>query len=101
MVVMYIAEKDALEITFSEHDDVIQTFPADRADDAFRIILLPRGPRRGGDFLDAERFGLPQKSISIDRIAIPDQVVRCLSCAAGLNELTRCPNGGGMGVTLK
>ena len=37
MVVMYIAEKDALEMTFSEHDYVIQAFPTYRADDAFCV----------------------------------------------------------------
>jgi hypothetical protein len=88
-------------MTFSQHDHVIQAFPTDRSDYAFRVGVLPRRPGRGDDFFDAERFDLPQKSISIDRIAISDQVARCLGRVAGFNELTRCPSGSGMGSDIE
>ena len=43
------------------HDDVVQAFPADRADQAFRIAVLPRRACRGRMIADAKRVNSPDE----------------------------------------
>jgi hypothetical protein len=42
-------------VTLVKDDDVIQTFAADRADEALDIGVLPGGAWRGNNLLDAHR----------------------------------------------
>ena len=46
VVVREVTAQQASEVPFVEHDDVIEALPSDRADDAFRVAVLPRRPRR-------------------------------------------------------
>ena len=43
------------------HDDVVQAFPADRADQAFRIAVLPRRACRGRMIADAKGMNSPDE----------------------------------------
>ena len=42
VIILKIARQDAAQVTIVEDDDVIQTFAADRADEALDIGILPR-----------------------------------------------------------
>jgi hypothetical protein len=41
-MILKISRQDATQVTLVEDDDVIQTFGADRADEALDIWILPR-----------------------------------------------------------
>ena len=52
VVIVKVRRQHRAQVTLIEDDEVIEAFPADRADDAFDIGVLPRRSRRGGDLLD-------------------------------------------------
>ncbi len=70
VVVVDVARQDALEMALTQSDHVIQTLPPYGADQPFGIRILPRSSRRGRDFFDPERGGLPTKCLSVDGISI-------------------------------
>jgi hypothetical protein len=47
VVILHVIFEDAAQVLLACHHDVVQAFPADRADQALRISILPRRPRRG------------------------------------------------------
>jgi hypothetical protein len=64
VVILKIRRQRTAQVTLIEDDDVIETFAADRADDALDIGVLPRRSRCGDDLLDRHRLdtiteGLP------------------------------------------
>ncbi len=79
-----------------EDDDVIRTLPADAANDALGIGILPRPPRCDRTFLHPQTAHALSKVISIDSIAITQQVLRRRRPWKGLTELLRRPFGGRM-----
>ncbi len=70
MVVHEVRAKDAHQVSLVEHDDVIQTLSADRADEPLTIRILPRRPRRANDFLDSHVLNALLKHVTIDAVAI-------------------------------
>ena len=62
VVIPKIRGQHTAQVTLIEDDDVIETFAADRADDALHIGVLPWLSRRGDDLLyrqDTIAEGLP------------------------------------------
>ena len=64
VVILKVCRQHTAQVTLIEDDDVIETFAADRANDALDIGVLPRRSRRGDDPLDSHRLntiaeGLP------------------------------------------
>jgi hypothetical protein len=43
-----IGFEDTAEVSFAEHDHMIEAFPADGTDQPLRMRVLPRRSRRGG-----------------------------------------------------
>ena len=41
VVIAGVGRKDSAQMTFAEDDDVIEAFPADRADQSLRMPVLP------------------------------------------------------------
>ena len=56
VVVVKICRQHTAQVTLIEDDDVIETFAADRADDALDIGVLPGRSRRSDDLLDCHRL---------------------------------------------
>jgi len=55
VVITRVARKDSAQVGLAEDDDVIEAFPADRADQSLRMPVLPRRPR--GDRVIAYAHG--------------------------------------------
>ena len=55
VVIPKIRRQHTTQVTLIEDDDVIETFAADRADDALHISVLPWRSRRGDDLLYRHR----------------------------------------------
>ena len=47
--------KDPAQVSLSEHDHVVNTFPSDRADQSLCVRILPRRARGNGLVADAHR----------------------------------------------
>ena len=71
----------------AEDDDIVETFPPDRANQSFRMSVLPWRAWRGWPVPNAHGAKPPGKNFTIDRVAIADDVVRRPFPAAGFDEL--------------
>ena len=76
---------------------MVQTFSANRTDDAFNVSSLPRRPRSAEDFFDIHHGGLVAELLAIDSISISQQISRRGIKRKGLEHLLRRPFRRGMG----
>ena len=65
VVILKVRRQHAAQVMLIEDDDVIETFAADGADDAFDIGVLPRRSRRGDDLLDSHRLNTIAEGLTI------------------------------------
>ena len=79
------------KMALANDDDVIKTFPSDRADQPLRISVLPRRPRRDRSVANAHGPDAPDEGSAIRAVAVADQVGWSLVPAAGLGQLTGKP----------
>ena len=70
MVVAEVFAKDPVQVSLIEHDDVVQTIPANGTNHAFHEWILPRRTRRCKHILDSQALDPSLDSFSIDGIAI-------------------------------
>src|SRR5580704_1412773 len=91
VVIDAVGRKDSAQVGLAEDDDVIEAFPADRADQSLRMPVLPRRPR--GDRVIAYAHGCKtlRDGLAIAPVAVPNHVVRCLIPREGIRELTADP----------
>ena len=96
IVVVDVLPHNHAKMPFAEHDDVVEAFASNRADQPLGIRVLPRRMRRYDCLPDLQGLRLTRKSLSIDLIAVPDQIPgRTLHCAR-LEQLARGPFRGRM-----
>src|SRR5215472_5089349 len=76
MIIIHECVEVPLQAAFVEHDQVIQAFAAERADDPLDISTLPRGTRRQQYLFDAHCLHLLHEVMAEDPIAIAQQVPR-------------------------
>ncbi len=91
VVIGEIITEKPFEMAFVEDNDVIQTLPANAANDALGIGILPRAPRCGRAFLHPQTAHAFSKLASIDGITIAQQVLRRGLPWKRFNELLRSP----------
>ena len=58
----------------AEDDDMIKTFPSDRADQPFRMSILPWRSWRSWPVTNAHGAKPPGENLAIDAVAIADDV---------------------------
>ena len=73
----------------AKYNDIVQALPPDRADQPFRISVLPRRSRRGRPVTNAHRPKATNENIAINSVAVADHVLRRSCPPIGLCELTR------------
>ena len=73
VVVDVLAEKTS-QVSFAEHDDVVEKLAANAADEALRCPVLP-GALKGSPFrIQAERSDGASNTVREDRVVVEDQV---------------------------
>ena len=80
---------------------MVQTFPANRADHAFHVSTLPGSPGSAENFIDIHDCDLVAELLSVDPIAISQQIFRCCVEGKGFEHLLRGPFGRGMTCQVK
>src|SRR5271155_2389056 len=80
----------------AKHDDMVQAVPPNRADQPFRISVLPWRLRRRRPVANAHRSNAPFEDLAINSIPITDDVSRSCGSAIGLRELAGDPFSGWM-----
>jgi bacterioferritin-associated ferredoxin len=76
---------------YAEHDNVVKTFPPDRTDRPFTIPVLPLRSRRGWPIPNAHRSKAADEDVSVDGVAVTNDVLRRYFPTIGLGELVRNP----------
>src|SRR5215470_19427082 len=70
---------------------MVQTFTANRTNNAFDVSTLPRRPRSAEDFFDIHHRDLVAELLTIDSISISQQISRCGIKRKGFEHLLRRP----------
>src|SRR5215467_5020002 len=70
---------------------MVQTFTANRTDDAFDVSSLPRRPRSAENCFDIHCRDLVAELLAIDSISISEQILRCALEWKGFEHLLRRP----------
>src|SRR5665213_3096461 len=91
VVVGLVRQQQMAKVPFAKHDDMVDAFPTDRADEPFDIGVLPGRARRGRSISDAERPKAPGDDLPISAISITNEVPRSMLPAARLRELSSNP----------
>src|SRR6202171_3943263 len=91
VVILKVCRQHTAQVTLIEDDDVIETFAADRADDALDIGVLPRRSRCGDDLLDRPRLDRITEGLPICSVAVSQQKARRGVPGKGLGDLARQP----------
>ena len=85
-----------MQATLVEDDEMVQTFPSDRANEALAIRILPRGMRSGEHLVNPHGMGGCRERLTINSVAIAQQVAWCTIPGKGLHQLPGRPFCGGM-----
>src|SRR5207237_10592004 len=96
VVVREVASQGAAQVPFAKNEDVIQTLAPDGADEPLREGVLPRALRRREDFTDAHALHALPEHLTVDRVAIAQEVGRGGIVREGVHDLLGRPSGGGM-----
>ena len=77
MIVGEVSGQEAAEVSFAQHDHVIEALAAEGADESFDVRILPGAPRRGHDFADPQALdAAAENACAVDRVAIAQEVAR-------------------------
>jgi hypothetical protein len=101
VVIGEIAGQDASQVAFAQHEDMIETLVPDRADESLGKGILPWAAGRGQDFLDTQALDASPERLSVDTVAIAEEVLRRGLVGEGVDELLGGPAAVGCSVTLK
>ena len=70
VIVLEVLRKNALEMSFVDHDHVIQAIPSYAFDDSFAVRVLPGRAWCGRDFFNTPTFDARRERAGVDSIAI-------------------------------
>src|SRR5437899_11517173 len=91
IVVGRVRAKQMAEMPLPEHDNMVQAIASDRTDRPFTMSVLPRRSRRGWPIPNAHRPKAADEDVTVDRVAVTNDVSRRYFPTTGLGELARNP----------
>src|SRR5450755_3347981 len=91
VVILHVREEYVAQVSLAEDDDMIKTFPSDRADQPFSISILPWRSWRGWPVTNAHGAKPPFEIRAVDAVAIEDDIPRRRFPSVGLGELPSDP----------
>jgi len=83
-------------MAFTQNEDMVQTLPPGRTDEPLREGVLPWTERRGQHFTDSHVLNALPKWVTVDAIAIAEEIGRRAVLRERVDELLGGPGGGGM-----
>src|SRR6476620_7692736 len=96
IVICHVRQQQVTEVALAEHDNVVKAFPSDRTDQPFGISVLPWGTRQRRLIANAHGSNPSDENVTIDCIAIADQIAEKLLPSAGFRYLVCDPFRGRM-----
>ena len=96
VVVTEVSAKQASEMPLVEHNEMIEAFPADGADDALGEGILPGRVGRDEDLVHAHAVDSTVKGVAVDRVTIPEEIAWGRVVGERLDDLLGGPSGRGV-----
>src|SRR2546428_5586564 len=96
VIVREVAGQETAQVPFAKDEYVIQTLAPDGADEPLREGVLPRAVRRREDFTDAHALLTLLEHVTVDRVAIAEEVGRGGVVREGVHDLLSRPGSSGM-----
>src|SRR5437667_6419060 len=96
VIVREVAGQETAQVPFAKDEYVIQTLTPDGADEPLREGVLPRAVRRREDFTDAHALHALPEHVTVDRVAIAEEIGRGGVVREGVHDLLGRPGSGGM-----
>src|SRR6266403_5020154 len=96
VIVREVAGQETAQVPFAKDEYMIQTLTPDGADEPLREGVLPRAVRRREDFTDAHALHALPEHVTIDRVAIAEEIRRGAVVREGVHDLLGRPGSGGM-----
>src|SRR6202051_1516972 len=81
-----VRSQQMAKMPLAEHNNVVKTFPPDRTDRPFTIPVLPRRLRPGWPIPNAHRPKAADEDVTVDGVAVTNDVSRCCAPTIGLGE---------------
>src|SRR6266478_10242020 len=91
VVVASVRFQNPAQMCLAQDNDVVQTLTPDRSDQPFGKAVLPRRSRGGWPIPNAHRPKAADEDITVDGVAVTDDVSRFYFPTIGLGELARNP----------
>src|SRR5882762_10678187 len=95
VIVGEVAGQDAAQVAFAKDEYMIQTLAPDGADEPLREGVLPWAVNRE-DFTDAHALHALPEHVTVDRVAIAEEIGRGGVVREGVHDLLGRPGSGGM-----
>src|SRR5467141_2666272 len=96
VIVREVAGQETAQVPFAKDEYMIQTLAPDGADEPLREGVLPWAVRRRHDFTDAHALYALPEHVTVDRVAIAEEVGRGRIVRKGVHDLLGGPEGGGV-----
>ncbi len=93
VVIIEIARKRILEVSFIQYDDLIQALPSNRADDSLRVRVLPGTPGSNQHFINSHTVHPLLKVVPVHLVPIAKKILGCRVVWKGLHDLLGGPLG--------
>src|ERR1700704_2345804 len=94
IVVLHVRQQHVSKVTLAKHNDMVESFPPDRANQPFSICVLPWRSRRSWPVTYAHRAKPPDEHCTINAVTIANDISRWTPPAASLRKLSGDPFGG-------
>src|SRR6266404_7993559 len=96
VIVREVAGQETAQVPFAKDEYMIQTLAPDGADEPLREGVLPRAVRRREDLTDAHALHALPEHVTVDRVAIAEEIERGLLIREGVHDLLGRPGSSGM-----
>src|SRR6266404_1961897 len=91
VIVGRVRSQQMAKMPLAEHDNMVQAIASDRTDRPFTIPVLPRRSWRGRPIPNAHRPKAADEDVTVDGVAVTNDVARRYVPTIGLGELARNP----------
>src|SRR6266481_9554189 len=95
VIVREVAGQETAQVPFAKDEYMIQTLAPDGADEPLREGVLPRAVRRREDFTDAHALHAMPEHMTVDRVAIAEEIGGGGVVREGVHDLLGRPGSSG------
>jgi hypothetical protein len=96
VIVVEVSDRDASQMPLAKDDDMIEALVPNRTDEPLREGVLPWALGRRQDFIDPHALHALPEGVTVDGVAIAEEIGRGGVVREGVHDLLGRPGGGGV-----